>query len=200
MARYTGPKCRLCRREGEKLFLKGTRCLSDKCAVGRRNQPPGPKYLRTRRGFSDYGRHLREKQKVKRIYGLLELQFRKYYEEASRQTDVTGHALLKLLESRIDSVLFSAGYAISRATARQKTRQNKVLINGKPVNIPSYQVKVGDEIQFGGIETAPKSIEDLPGWMHWDNKKKCIVVDSLPERKDVSYEINEQLIVEYYSR
>jgi len=200
MARYTGAKCRLCRREGAKLFLKGTRCLSDKCALGRRNQAPGPKYLRTRRGFSDYGRHLREKQKVKRIYGLLEAQFRKYYEEAARQKGVTGYALLKMLESRVDSVLLSAGFSVSRATARQKTRQNKITINGKVVNIPSYQVKVGDVIEFSGIETSPKTEEETPAWMHWDAKKKALVIDALPERNDVSYDINEQLIVEYYSR
>lgn len=200
MARYTGPKCRQCRREGTKLFLKGARCLSEKCAVSKRNQAPGPKYLRTRRGFSDYGRHLREKQKVKRIYGLLEAQFRKYYEEAARQKGVTGHALLTILESRVDSVLLSAGFAPSRATARQKTRQNKVEVNGKVVNIPSYLVRAGDSIKFVGVETSPKTAEELPSWMHWDSNNKSIVVDSLPERKDVSYDINEQLIVEYYSR
>ncbi len=200
MARYTGPKCKLCRREGQKLFLKGARCLSDKCAVTRRNQPPGPKHLRTRRGHSEYGRHLREKQKVKRIYGILETQFRRYYEEAARVRGVTGQTLLIILESRLDSVIYTAGFSASRAEARQKIRQNKVTVNGKPVNIPSYQVKPNDVLKFVAVEAAPRPEDEMPAWLLWDKSEKGIKMNSLPTRDDIHHEINEQLIVEYYSR
>jgi small subunit ribosomal protein S4 len=200
MAKYTGPKCRLCRREGTKLFLKGVRCLSDKCAVSRRNQPPGPRSIRTRRGYSDYGRHLREKQKAKRIYGLLESQFRNYYEKAARKPGVTGQVLLQLLETRLDSIVLSAGYVDSRNTARQKIRQGKVMVNGKKITIPSYQVKAGDVIEYFGVDTMPKTESEIPVWMNWDADKKGMIIHTLPGRDDISYDINEQLIVEFYSR
>ena len=200
MGRYTGAKCRLCRREGTKLFLKGARCLSDKCGIEKRNQVPGPKRLRTRRGHSEFGKHLREKQKVKRIYGLMEAQFRKYYEEAAKKRGVTGQMLLQFLETRLDSVLYNAGFATSRNEARQKIRQNKVQVNGITVNIPSSRVKKGDLIVFSKIETSPRASEDMPVWMHWNNDKKAIQILGVPTRDDVKYEIDEHLIVEYYSR
>lgn len=200
MARYTGPKCRQCRREGTKLYLKGARCLSEKCAVTKRNTPPGQKHLRVRRGHSDYGRHLREKQKVKRIYGLLETQFRRYYEDAARVHGVTGQVLLTMLESRLDSVVYASGFSSSRAEGRQKIRQGKVMVNGKDVNIPSYQVKAGDIITFSGIESSPRTDEEMPVWLLWDKTQKGVKINSLPSRDDVKHEVNEQLIVEYYSR
>lgn len=200
MARYTGAKCRLCRREGTKLFLKGIRCLSDKCAMEKRNQVPGPKRLRTRRGYSEFGKHLREKQKVKRIYGLMEAQFRKYYEEASKKRGVTGQTLLQFLETRLDSVVYSAGFAVSRNEARQKIRQGKVTLNGIVVNIPSIRIKKGDFISFKNVIASPKQTDDMPVWLNWDDAKKGVNILGLPTRDDVKYEIDEQLIVEYYSR
>jgi len=200
MARYTGPKCKLCRREGVKLFLKGSRCLSEKCAITKRNQPPGQHGANNRNRLSDYGKHLREKQKVKRIYGLLETQFRNYYEKAARIKGVTGDLLLQMLETRIDSVVYSAGFATSRAQARQMVSQGKVKINGKLVDIPSYQISINDKVDVEGAKTLPKEKEDMPEWLSWDSKSESINVKRLPVREDISAEINEQLIVEFYSR
>lgn len=199
MAKYTGPKCKLCRREGVKLFLKGSRCYSDKCALSRRNYAPG-QHGNSRSRLSDYGKHLREKQKVKRIYGLLESQFRRYFEEASKKKGVTGQVLLQNLESRLDSVVYYSGFATSRARARQLVRQNKVSINGKKVTIPSYAVKKGDIVSCETVLSTPKTADEMPEWLSWNSTKKELSVLRLPEREDISAEINEQLIVEFYSR
>lgn len=199
MARYTGAKCRLCRREGEKLFLKGARCFSEKCAVTKRNQFPG-QHIRLRRRTSDYGRHLREKQKVKRIYGLLENQFRNYYEKAAKVKGVTGQLFLQMLERRLDSVSYVSGLISSRAEARQKILHGKVLVNGEPITIPSYQVKEGDVISVPTVESKPKPEEEVPEWLVWNSGKKAYKINRLPERDDIDDGINEQLIVEFYSR
>ena len=199
MARYTGPKCRLCRREGEKLFLKGARCFSDKCAITRRNQPPG-QHIRQRKRLSDYGKHLREKQKTKRIYGLLETQFRNYYEKAAKVKGVTGLMLLQMLETRLDSVVYYSGIAASRSAARKMVTQKKINVNGKLVDIPSYQVKPGDIVSSDMVPARPKTEEEMPAWINWGDKEKGIKVNKMPERDDITDGINEQLIVEFYSR
>lgn len=198
MARYTGPTCKLCRREGVKLYLKGSKCMSEKCPVTRRNFPPG-QHGKGRRGFaSDYQRQLREKQKAKRIYGLLEAQFRRYYTEASRVEGITGEILLKMLESRLDNVLYKAGIAASRAQARKLIGANKVTVNDHKVNIPSFEVSPKDVIKVEGVESTPS--EDIPEWLKWDGKSNSIVLERVPERDEIKLELNEQLIVEYYSR
>lgn len=199
MARYTGPKCRLCRREGVKLFLKGSRCLSEKCAVSKRAQTPGQNF-RGRSRESDYGRHLREKQKVKRIYGLLEGQFRTYFEKASKIKGVTGQILLQMLESRLDNVVFHCGFAPSRQAARQLVRHKKILVDGKVLDLPSFQISPNMLISYVASDAKPNEDEAFPSWLKWDTKKKSVLVVKLPERDDVGYEIEEQLIVEYYSR
>lgn len=199
MARYTGPKCRLCRREGVKLFLKGTRCLTEKCAVTKRAQIPG-QHFRGRSRISDYGKHLREKQKVKRIYGLLEAQFKTYYEKAAKVKDVTGDIFLRQLESRLDSVVLLSGFAPSRQAARQIIKHKKIMVNGKVINLPSYQVSINDKISCVSIDTLPQEESKFPAWIKWNSKEKNVNVVELPEREDIGYEINEQLIVEYYSR
>lgn len=201
MAKYTGPKCKLCRREGTKLFLKGTRCITEKCAIVRRNQIPGQHGVsRRRRRVSDYGRHLREKQKVKRIYGLLEAQFRRYYARATKVKGITGQILLQILERRLDNVIYITGIGVSRSRARQLVRQGKVTVNGKNVNIPSYQVKVADIIGTEGVEIVPKSEDSMPSWILWKPEDNAFKISRLPQREDSSNEIQEQLIVEYYSR
>lgn len=199
MARYTEAKCRLCRREGTKLFLKGARCFSEKCAMNKRAFPPGQHGMGRVR-TTDYGRHLREKQKVKRIYGVLEAQFRRYYERAEKIKGVTGFILLQTLECRLDSVLYLSGLALSRGHARKLVRQKKVLVNGQVITIPSYEVSVHDEVSVKGVEVTPKENESFPVWMVWDGTKKAVVIQQLPARDDMNQEINEQLIVEYYSR
>ncbi|OGC52152.1 30S ribosomal protein S4 [candidate division WWE3 bacterium RIFCSPLOWO2_01_FULL_39_13] len=200
MAKYTGAKCRLCRREGEKLFLKGSRCYSEKCSITKRNQVPG-QHGKTGFGFaSDYSKHLREKQKTKRIYGLLEAQFRRYFQKASKVKGVTGQVLLQMLETRLDSALNRAGAASSMSMARQMVRQNKIRVNDSPVNIPSYQLSAGDVITVEDIKSKTSEDGKLPEWLGWDAKTKGIKIERLPERDEISYDINEQLIVEFYSR
>ena len=198
MARYTGPSCKLCRREGVKLYLKGSRCTSEKCAINRRNFVPG-QHGKSRKGFgSDFQRQLREKQKAKRIYGLLEAQFRRYYEEAAKVRGITGEVLLRMLESRLDNVLYQSGMAASRAQARKLIGANKVTVNDKIVNIPSFNVSANDVVKMAGVESTPN--EKMPEWLRWDGKANSVVLERLPEREEIKSELNEQLIVEYYSR
>lgn len=208
MARYTGADCRLCRREGEKLFLKGDRCYSDKCGVERRPNPPGQVPKRRPRE-SEYRNQLREKQKTKRMYGLLEKQFRGYYELANRQAGITGENLLRLLESRLDNVVYRLGFAKSRDEARQVARHNHIHVNGRRVNIPSYRVRPGDTISVADkskdllvIKTALISSEkiEVPGWLEVDIEKLSGKVLSLPERDQIDAHVREQLIVELYSK
>jgi small subunit ribosomal protein S4 len=208
MARYTGADCRLCRREGVKLFLKGDRCYSDKCGVERRPFPPGQAGKKRPRD-SEYRVQLREKQKAKRSYGILEKQFRNYYELASRQQGITGENLLRLLESRLDNVVYRLGFAASRDEARQTVRHNHILVNGKRVNIPSYRVRPGDLISL-----APKARDlivvkaaiissarvEVPGWLQVDVEKLQGTVLSLPQRDQIDLAVREQLIIELYSK
>ena len=197
---YLGPKCRLCRREGVKLFLKGSRCFSDKCAIIRRQQAPGQHGTYTRR-ISEYGKQLREKQKVKRIYGVSETQFRNYYEKAERKRGITGELLLQMLERRLDNVIYRLGLAHSRRHARILVGQGKFSLNGKKVNIPSILVSAGDKIALVNEKGVPMVEErEVPNWLKWSKSKKEGTVLRLPERKDVDMDINEQLIIEFYSR
>jgi small subunit ribosomal protein S4 len=208
LAKYTGPKCRLCRREGEKLYLKGEKCYTDKCAIEKRPYPPG-EAGQSRRRQSEYGLQLREKQKVRRTYGLMENQFRRYYKEAARRKGNTGELLLQLLERRLDNIVFRMGLANSRAEARQVIRHNQVAVNGGRVNIPSYQVKAGDEVSVQAdarnqdrIQSAVQRGDDLgrPEWLEVDGGNYKGTVKALPERADLSPAINEHLIVELYSK
>ena len=208
MARYVGSQCRLCRAENLKLFLKGDRCYSDKCAIDRRSYPPG-QHGKSRREFSEYGNQLREKQKVKRIYGVLEAQFRTYFEKAERKKGITGENLLVFLERRLDSVIYRLGFANSRNEARQLVRHSHFLVNGKRVNIPSYPIKPGDAIQLrdkskniSGISEALESVarRGIPQWLELDKTNLRGTVKSLPSREDVTMPIEEQLIVELYSK
>jgi small subunit ribosomal protein S4 len=209
MARYTGPVCRLCRREGTKLFLKGTKCLSDRCPIEKRNFPPGMHGKDRKAKIVGYGLQLHEKQKAKRMYFTLEGQFREYYEKANRAAGVTGELLIQQLERRLDNVAYRLGFAISRRQARQVVRHGHVTINGKKVNIPSYQVQVGDEIAIR--ESAKKLLiveqgaqyaaqNPVPAWLEANFDTFTGRVHSLPKRKDVNLPINEQLIVELYSK
>ena len=209
MARYTGPVCRLCRREGTKLFLKGTKCLSDRCPLEKRNFAPGQHGKDRKAKIVGYGLQLHEKQKAKRMYFTLEGQFREYYEKANRATGVTGELLIQQLERRLDNVAYRLGFAISRRQARQVVRHGHVTINGKKVNIPSYQVQVGDEIAIR--ESAKKLLiveqgaqyaaqNPVPTWLEMNFDTLTGRVLSLPKRKDVNLPINEQLIVELYSK
>ena len=208
MARYTGPDCRLCRREGAKLFLKGDRCYSEKCAMERRNYAPG-EAGKKRVKESEYRTQLREKQKTKRIYGLLEKQFHHYYEMANRQQGVTGENLLRILETRLDNVVYRLGFAKSRAEARQQVRHGHIFVNGRRVDIPSFRVRPGDL-----ISVAPKAKEMLviksalisnervqvPAWLEVDIEKLQGSVLALPQRDQIDSDIREQLIVELYSK
>jgi len=210
MARYTGPVCKLCRREGLKLFLKGTRCLNkDKCSFEDRKSPPGlpPK----KKGkVSEYSTQLREKQKVKRIYGILEKQFRDYFEKANHMEGITGETLLQLLERRLDNVLYRMGFASSRSQARNFINQGLVKVNGNRVDIPSYQIKVGDIVGFkekfqkssllGENIKFAQSINRTPGWVTPDYQKFSGEVIGLPKREHVDLPIKEQVIVELYSK
>jgi small subunit ribosomal protein S4 len=209
MARYTGAVCRLCRREGTKLFLKGTKCLSDRCPLEKRNFPPGMHGKDRKAKIVGYGLQLHEKQKAKRMYFTLEGQFREYYEKANRATGVTGELLIQQLERRLDNVAYRLGFAISRRQARQVVRHGHVTINGKKVNIPSYQVQVGDEIAIR--ESAKKLLiveqgaqyaaqNPVPTWLEMNFDTLTGRVLSLPKRKDINLPINEQLIVELYSK
>ena len=208
MARYIGSKCRLCRREGEKLFLKGEKCFTSKCAIENRPFPPGQHGQRRTR-LSDYARQLREKQKLRLIYGILEKQFHLYYKEADRLKGSTGENLLQLLESRLDNVVFRMGFGVSRAEARQLVRHNGITVNGKKVNIPSYLVQAGDVVavsEGAKAQLRVKSSVDLaqqrglPEWIDVDASKLEGVFKAMPERSELPAEIQEQLVVELYSK
>jgi small subunit ribosomal protein S4 len=208
LARYTESVCRLCRRENLKLFLKGERCYTDKCAIERRNYPPG-QHGQKRPKFSEYSIQLREKQKVKRMYGLLENQFRRTFARASREKGITGEALLVLLERRLDNVTYRLGFASSRAEGRLLVRQGHLLVNGKRVNIPSYVVRVGDEVsvkedsrQMARVLTAMEGAQrrGVPEWAEVNRDAFSGRVKLMPARSDITMPINEKLIVELYSK
>ena len=209
MARILDAKCRQCRREGEKLFLKGEKCFTDKCAVERRSYAPGQHGQKSGMRLSDYGKQLREKQKMRRIYGVLEGQFRRTYAEASRSRGVTGERLLQLLETRLDNVAYRMGFGASRTEARQVVRHNGVLVNGKRVNIPSYVVRPGDTIEIADkakaqlrIKAAAEAAESrgIPEWIEVDTKGLKGTFKALPARTDLPSSINESLIIELYSK
>ena len=208
MARYTDSVCRLCRRENLKLFLKGERCYTDKCAIERRNYPPG-QHGQGRPKFSEYSIQLREKQKVKRIYGLLENQFRRTFAQANRTKGITGETLLVLLERRLDNVAYRLGFASSRAEARTLVRHGHILVNGRKTNIPSYSVRAGDVIsvkeqsrQLGRVVSAMEGAQrrGVPDWAEVDRETVSGRIKILPSRSDVTMPINEKLIVELYSK
>ena len=207
MARYADAKCRLCRREGMKLFLKGARCFTDKCAIERRNYPPGQHGL-NRGKLTPYGIQLREKQKAKRIYGLLEGQFRRYFAQAEGQKGVTGENLLRLLERRLDNVVFRLGFAASRAEARQMVAHGHFQVSGRRVSVPSFLVRVGDLVQLRGTSKLQERVTDnlsagrgqVPQWLELAAPAKSGTVRSLPLRDDIQIPVQEQLIVELYSK
>lgn len=206
MARYTGPRCRLCRREGMKLYLRGDRCYTEKCAIERRNYPPG-QHSEIRGKFMEYGMRLREKQRVKRMYGLTEKQFKRFFEMAERMKGIVGTNLLVLLERRLDNVVYRCGFASSRSEARQIVSHRHVLVNGKVVNIPSFLVKPGDLIEIRKKDLLPvkNAIESvirrgIPGWLEVDKENLRARVKLMPTRDDITMPIREQLIVEFYSR
>jgi small subunit ribosomal protein S4 len=208
LARYTGPDCKLCRREKTKLFLKGSRCESPKCSVEKRPYPPGEDG-RGRTKESEYLTQLREKQKARRIYGVLEKQFRNYYVEAARRKGITGEALLQLLETRLDNVVYRGGLARSRDQARQLVRHSHVTVNGRKVNIPSYQVKPGDVVQVKERMRDNLNVHESiqlqlgrpqPGWLELNAGEARLTVISLPTRDQVEVPLQEQLIVEHYSK
>lgn len=209
MARHTGSVCKLCRREGLKLFLKGDRCFSPKCAIEKRNYPPGEHGQRRRVKLTDYGLQLREKQKMKRIYGLMERQFRNYFHMAERQKGVTGEILLRLLERRLDNVVYRLGFSTSRAEARQLVRHGHFVVNGRRVDIPSYLVRPGNQIQVSqksrdllaikaALEGAKK--RGLPSWLELDSEAMRGLVRGLPAREDIVIPVLEQLVVALYSK
>lgn len=206
MVKYIGPKCKLCRREGTKLFLKGERCYSPKCPIERKGAlPPGQHGQKRRKRLSDYGIQLREKQKAKRIYGVSEKTFKNYYQKAARSKEDTGKRLLQLLETRLDNVFFKGGLADSRSIARQLISHGFCLVDGKKVNIPSYQVKPGQVITVKSkgleLELVKKSLaqkKSIPPWLK--RKAAVIKMERLPEREEMEANIDEQLIIEFYSR
>jgi small subunit ribosomal protein S4 len=209
MARYIGPVCRLCRREGMKLFLKGERCYTEKCAIEKRNLPPGQHGKLRKAKMVGYGVQLREKQKVKRIYGVLENQFRRYFEMADRTRGITGETLLQLLERRFDNVIYRLGLATSRAQARQQIRHGHFLVNGKKVDIPSYSLKAGDVVTVRGTSAQNTSIvhameevkgRGIPDWLNFDAGQLTGRIQSLPTREQINLPVQEQLIVELYSK
>jgi len=209
MARYTGPVCRLCRREGMKLFLKGAKCFSEKCPVEKRNFAPGQHGKDRKAKVVGYGLQLREKQKAKRIYFTLEKQFRNYFEKASAKKGVTGEALLQQLERRLDNVVYRMGFASSRRQARQLVRHGHVAVNGRKVNIPSFQVSLGNEVavrersrELVVIQSAKEftSHQPSPNWLDVDRDGLKGRVTALPKREDINLPINEQLIAELYSK
>jgi small subunit ribosomal protein S4 len=209
MARYNGPVCKHCRREGEKLFLKGSRCLSAKCSFEKRSYAPGQHGLNKRSKLSEYGSQLRMKQKVKRIYGLLEAQFRSYYEKSGRQKGVTGENLLRMLESRLDNVIYRLGFAPSRKSARQMVLHGHFLVNGRYVNVPSYILRAGDIVavkeksrKMPLIHETLRRIKDdvLVPWLRLDKAKMEGEFLDLPNRQDIPIEVQENLIVELYSK
>lgn len=208
MARYTGPVCRICRREGVKLFLKGQRCYTDKCAVVTRENPPG-QHGQGRVRASEYRTHLREKQKVRRSYGVSESQFRKYYDMAKTQRGATGENLLVLLERRLDNIVYRSGFAASRAEARQLVDHGHIVVNGRKSDVPSFLVKAGDEIKVRDksktVESITQSLElseqrGLVNWIEVNKDAKSATVMTLPERKDMPMAVEETLIVEFYSK
>ncbi|MBQ9777716.1 MAG: 30S ribosomal protein S4 [Clostridia bacterium] len=208
MARYTGPACRICRREGTKLFLKGERCMTGKCALDRRNTAPG-QHGAANKKVREYGMHLREKQKVKKYYGMLETQFKNLYNEAERKPGMTGENLLVLLERRLDNVVYRMGMADSRREARQLVLHAHFTLNGKKVNIPSISVKVGDVIAIKETSRDLTKVKALleglsskltPKWLEVNKENGTAKVVALPAREDIDFEINEQLIVEFYSK
>ena len=208
MARYTGAVCRQCRREGQKLFLKGERCYSDKCAIDRRNYVPG-QHGQSRKKVSEYGLQLRAKQKAKRFYGVLESQFAKYYEMADRKAGMTGENLLRILESRLDNVVYRMGFASSRAEARQLVVHGHYTVNGKKVNIPSYLLKEGDVVSINEASRQSEKIKavleacgarPVPIWLELDRNTLEAKVTRLPNREDIDLDVEETLIVELYSK
>ena len=210
MARYTGPSCKLCRREGSKLFLKGERCLTERCAFERRDYPPGQHGQRiSRRKQSDYGVQLREKQKAKRIYGVMEEQFRAYFDEAGRRRGISGENLLRILESRLDSIVFRLGMAPSRKCARQLVRHGHIAVNSRSVNIPSYLTKPGDVVgvreksrQLAMIHDSLRRMDEarLVPWLMIDKGNLLGTVVDVPKREDIPTPIEEQAIVDFYSK
>src|SRR5512140_3108072 len=209
MARNLDAKCRQCRREGEKLFLKGEKCFTDKCAIERRSYAPGQHGQKSGARLSDYGKQLREKQKTRRIYGVLERQFRKTYAEAARSKGVTGESLLQILESRLDNVSYRMGFGASRSEARQVVRHNSILVNGKRVNIPSYQVRPGDVVEVAEksrnqlrVKAALQAAEQrgFPEWIEVDAKAFKGTFKAVPQRSELPATINEHLVVELYSK
>jgi len=209
LAKYTDAKCRLCRREGEKLFLKGSKCFTSKCPIENRPFPPGQHGQRRRSRLSDYATQLREKQKLRRIYGILEGQFRLYYKQADRRKGSTGENLLQLLEGRLDNVVYRMGFGISRSEARQLVRHNGILVNSKKVNVPSYQVQPDDVIAVTDKAKAQLRIKaalelaeqrGFPEWIDVDTSKMQGTYKSVPERSELPAEFNEHLVVELYSK
>ena len=209
MARYIGPVCRLCRREGMKLFLKGERCYGEKCAIEKRNVPPGQHGKSRKAKLVGYGLQLREKQKVKRIYGVLENQFRRYFEAAERQRGITGETLLQLLERRLDNVVYRLGLSTSRPQARQLVRHGHFLVNSKKVDVPSYSVRPGDvvsvrstSVKNAAIQHAMEEVKGrgIPDWLQFDPEKTSGAIKSVPTREQINLPVQEQLIVELYSK
>jgi small subunit ribosomal protein S4 len=208
MARYTGSVCRLCRREGAKLFLKGTRCYTKKCSFERRPTPPGQHGVR-RRKMGEFGIQLREKQKMRRVYGVLERQFRNYFRDAETQSGVTGEALLQSLETRLDNVVFRLGFATSRAQARQLVAHGHFAVNGTATNVPSYSLKPGDRVEVRESKRGREAFKTIketlrshqaPEWLSLDAAKLAGSVASVPRRDQMPLDLSEQLVVEYYSR
>jgi small subunit ribosomal protein S4 len=208
LARYTGPSCRMCRRENMELFLKGERCYTDKCAIKRRNYPPG-QHGQGRAKVSDYGVQLREKQKVRRIYGVLEKQFRSFFEKADRMKGVTGENLLFLMERRLDNIVYRLGFASSRTEARQLVRHGHFTLNNRKVTIPSIQIKVGDVVELREKSRKVASINEslesvvrrgIPQWLELEKDSYRGIIKTLPVREDITVPIQEQLIVELYSK
>lgn len=210
MGKYNGPLCRLCRAEGTKLFLKGKRCLTEKCSLDRRNYPPGHRGARVSFKKSNYKSQLREKQKVKRFYGVGEKQFRIFFAKSSKQKGITGENLLRMLELRLDNALYRMNFAYSRTHSRQLIRHGHVIVNGKKVSIPSYILKKDDVISFKekslknenikGMLEQVKGLVDVPGWIMIDTEKITGKVNNLPVRDDITLDIEEHLIVELYSK
>ncbi|MBM4124559.1 MAG: 30S ribosomal protein S4 [Nitrospira sp.] len=208
MAKYNGPVCRLCRREGEKLFLKGTRCMTEKCAIERRSYPPG-QHGQGRQRHSEYSAQLREKQKLRRIYGLLERQFRGVFGRAERRTGITGEHLLKLLECRLDNVVYRLGFASSRKEARQIVNHGHLVVNGRKTDVPSYTVRPGDVIEVRprsreilSIQSALEAVDGrgIPSWLELDRATFKGTVRGIPTKEEIALPVNEQLVVELYSR
>ena len=208
MARYTGSVCRLCRREGMKLFLKGSRCYSKKCAFERRPTPPGQHGVR-RRKVGEYGLQLREKQKVRRVYAVLERQFKNYFDAAESRPGVTGENLLRLLELRLDNIVFRMGFASSRAASRQLVNHGHFAVNGRPTNIPSHQLRPGDRVEVRASRTTREPFKlaketlrshQPPDWLSVDPAKLAGTIIDQPRRDQMPLDLNEQLVVEYYSR